>query len=100
MRRLEDRTAVVTGAASGIGRATAIRLAAEGASVMCLDVDQAGARRTVGEIESAAGRAAAYGCDVSDPEQVSAAAQRLIADFGDPVCRVQCGGRRLGRPPG
>jgi NAD(P)-dependent dehydrogenase (short-subunit alcohol dehydrogenase family) len=90
MRRFEGRTAVVTGAASGIGRATAIRLAAEGASVMCLDVDEAGARRTAGEIESAAGQAAAYGCDVSDPEQVTATAQRLLADFGDPyvVCNI------------
>lgn len=90
MRRFEDRTAVVTGAASGIGRATAIRLAAEGARVACLDVNHSGAEQTAAEILSGGGRAAAYECDVSNPEQVAAVAERVIAELGDPhiVCNV------------
>jgi NAD(P)-dependent dehydrogenase (short-subunit alcohol dehydrogenase family) len=90
MRRFEQKTAVVTGAASGIGRAAALRLAAEGARVACLDVDEAGAERTCIEIRESGGTARAYACDVSDPDQVSAAAQAVLADFGDPhvVCNI------------
>ncbi|HEX4395798.1 MAG TPA: SDR family NAD(P)-dependent oxidoreductase, partial [Mycobacterium sp.] len=84
MRRFEQKTAVVTGAASGIGRAAALRLAAEGARLACLDVDEAGAERTCIEIRESGGTARAYACDVSDPDQVSAAAQAVLADFGDP----------------
>lgn len=90
VRRFEEKTAVVTGAASGIGRAAAIRLASEGAQVACLDVDEPGARRTAAEIEASGGTAGAYACDVSDPDLVRAAAQAVLADFGDPyvVCNV------------
>ncbi len=90
MRRFEERTAVVTGAASGIGRAAAIRLASEGARVACLDVDEAGAGRTAAEIVAGGGSARGYGCDVSEPDLVRAVAQDVIADLGDPyvVCNV------------
>jgi NAD(P)-dependent dehydrogenase (short-subunit alcohol dehydrogenase family) len=90
MRRFEQKTAVVTGAASGIGRAAALRLAAEGARVACLDVDEAGAERTCAQIREGGGTAAAYLCDVSDPNLVREASQRVLADFGDPyvVCNV------------
>jgi NAD(P)-dependent dehydrogenase (short-subunit alcohol dehydrogenase family) len=90
MRRFEDRTVVVTGAASGIGRATAIRFGSEGAHVACLDVNEAGALRTVETIASAGGGATAYACDISDPEQVAATTRRLIADLGDPhvLCNI------------
>jgi NAD(P)-dependent dehydrogenase (short-subunit alcohol dehydrogenase family) len=90
VHRFADRTAVVTGAASGIGRAAAMRLAAEGARLACLDVDEAGARRTAAEIVAGGGVAEAYRCDVSDPAQVQAATQALLAGLGDPyvVCNV------------
>ncbi len=90
MRRFEHRTVVVTGAASGIGRAAAIRLASEGARVACLDVDESGAQRTAAGIGEGGGEAAAYVCDVSDPGLVRAATQAVLADFGDPyvVCNV------------
>lgn len=90
MRRFAEKTVVVTGAASGIGHAAAIRLADEGARVACLDIDETGARQTAAEIETSGGRAAAYLCDVSEPAVVQTAVQALQADLGDPsvVCNV------------
>ncbi|HEX4016256.1 MAG TPA: SDR family NAD(P)-dependent oxidoreductase [Frankiaceae bacterium] len=90
MRRFEGKTAVVTGAASGIGRAAAIRLASEGARVACLDVEEAGAKQTVATIERAGGSARHYVCDVSDPDVVRAVSQAVLADLGDPyvVCNI------------
>jgi NAD(P)-dependent dehydrogenase (short-subunit alcohol dehydrogenase family) len=65
-RRLEGRVAIVTGAASGIGAASARRLAAEGAPVAVIDLDAAGAARVADELSAAGGQAIAVGTDVSD----------------------------------
>jgi 3-oxoacyl-[acyl-carrier protein] reductase len=67
---LTGRRALVTGAASGIGRQTAIRFAGAGAEVVCVDVDGDGAAVTAREIESAGGRASAVALDVSDRDRV------------------------------
>jgi NAD(P)-dependent dehydrogenase (short-subunit alcohol dehydrogenase family) len=90
VRRFEGRTVVVTGAASGIGRATAIRFGSEGARVACLDVNESGAEETARTITSGGGAAAAYGCDISSLEQVAATTRSLIADLGDPyvLCNI------------
>jgi NAD(P)-dependent dehydrogenase (short-subunit alcohol dehydrogenase family) len=72
---MDGKVAVVTGAATGIGRAIARCLAAEGALTLCADVDQDGAHRTLGEIGAAGGRAEAHRCDVSDAGEV----ERLMA---------------------
>ena len=66
MQRLEGRVSLVTGGSSGIGRATAIRLASEGAAVLVTDLDEKGGAETVSEIESGGGRAAFAAHDVSD----------------------------------
>jgi NAD(P)-dependent dehydrogenase (short-subunit alcohol dehydrogenase family) len=70
--RLADKVAIVTGSASGIGRATALALAREGASVVVADLDKGGAEETVKAIEAAPGSARATACavDVSDEDQV------------------------------
>lgn len=71
MRRLEGRVAVVSGGTSGIGRATALRLAADGAVVEILDKDDA--QGIAGEIAAAGGIAHAAVCDVTDEDQVRSA---------------------------
>ncbi len=80
-RRFADRAVFLTGAASGIGRATAIRLASEGARIFACDVDKPKLDETVAAITAAGGSAAAHPLDVSDPlacrEAVAAAALRF-----------------------
>ena len=68
-KRLEGKTVVISGAASGIGQASAIRLAAEGARIVIADRDKA--EKTRGQIADAGGNATAVQCDISDPASVA-----------------------------
>jgi 2-hydroxycyclohexanecarboxyl-CoA dehydrogenase len=79
---LSNRTVILTGGASGIGRAAALRLGEEGCSVGIFDLNGAGARETAGMIESAGGRAAAWEVDISDFGAVQAAHDEFEARFG------------------
>jgi 3-oxoacyl-[acyl-carrier protein] reductase len=77
MSRLKNRVAVVSGAAVGIGKAIAVRLAAEGASVEILDVKDAA--ETVHEIRAAGGKAQAEICDVTSEQQIARAVAAITA---------------------
>jgi NAD(P)-dependent dehydrogenase (short-subunit alcohol dehydrogenase family) len=80
MGMLENKVAFVTGAGSGIGRATAMRLAREGAAVAVIDLDDDD--KTVGAIQAAGGRAMFAKCDVSKDDQVRAAVDAAVKAFG------------------
>lgn len=82
MERLEGRVALVTGGSSGIGRATAIRLASEGAAVLVTDLNEEGGQRVVDEIGSTGGRAAFAKHEVSDPESWRTALEFAQGEFG------------------
>src|SRR5688572_20844824 len=83
MRGLQGKTAIVTGAGSGIGRAIATRLAAEGVTVGVFDINPTGANETVAAIEKAGGKALAVGCDITDYEAVKAAVASFEAQTAD-----------------
>jgi 3-oxoacyl-[acyl-carrier protein] reductase len=87
-----QRVAIVTGAARGIGAATARRLAADGLAVAALDLDASTCAGTVDAITAAGGRAMALGADVSQADQVEAAVGKVAADLGPPAILVNNAG--------
>jgi 3-oxoacyl-[acyl-carrier protein] reductase len=92
MSTTDQRVAIVTGAARGIGAATAERLAAEGRAVAVLDLDEAACGETVGKITAEGGKAVAVGCDVSDSDQVASAVARVVDELGPPTVLVNNAG--------
>ena len=81
-RRFEGKVALVTGAASGMGRATCIRLASEGASVLGIDVNEEGLKETAEEILGAGGTIQVRACDVSRRDQCFEAVEAAVEAFG------------------
>ena len=79
---ITGKVAIVTGAASGIGRAIALDLAVIGASVVVADKEVSGADKVAGEIKSAGGRAIATETDVTDKKEVEQMVQKTIEGFG------------------
>ncbi|MBH0776502.1 3-oxoacyl-ACP reductase FabG [Nocardia bovistercoris] len=88
----ETRTAIVTGAARGIGAATARKLAENGLAVAVLDLEESAGAPVVADIEAAGGRALAVGVDVSDEASVDAAVQRVADELGAPTVLVNNAG--------
>lgn len=82
MQRFTDKVVLVTGAGSGIGKASALRLAAEGGSVFCLDMNREAVEATVAEISAAGGEATARVCDVSNEDSVQDSVRACIEHYG------------------
>lgn len=85
-KRFEGKTAFITGAASGIGRATAVAFAAEGARVVVTDRDEAALQETAEHVKTAGAEVLAITCDVSKPEEIQAAIAQAVKTFG----RIDC----------
>jgi len=96
-RRVDGKVALVAGGASGIGRATALRLAAEGAAVAVADRDEAGAQAAARDIETAGGHAAAYRLDVTDEAAWEPLLGRMLAAFGRVDIVVNSAGIAFGK---
>ncbi len=82
MGKLEKKVAVITGAASGIGRATAIRFAGEGASVVIADLNKEGGEAAVRDCKENGGNAVFQVADVSSEENIKSAVDRAVKEFG------------------
>lgn len=82
MSGLENRNVLITGAANGIGRLMALRIAARGGRLILWDVDAAVLEGVAGEIAAAGGQAAAYACNLAERGSIEAAAARTLADHG------------------
>jgi NAD(P)-dependent dehydrogenase (short-subunit alcohol dehydrogenase family) len=96
---MSDQGAMVVGAGSGIGRATALLLAERGASVLCVDRDVNAAATTASSIEDTGGRAVAQYADVTDPASLAVAFATAVNSFGQVHVVVNCAGAQgtLGR---
>lgn len=82
MKVLADKSVVITGAGSGVGRASAELFAEHGARVVCADLKDGWANETVRRVEDAGGTAVPVACDVARPDEVEAALQVAVSEFG------------------
>jgi len=96
MNTLENKVAIITGAGSGIGRATAVLLSREGAKIVIADVDEAGAEETLSLIKAAKGEAIFVRADTSKPEDNESLVEQTIKQFGG--LHITCNNAGIGGP--
>ena len=82
MQRFQEKIVILTGASAGIGRACAVRMAAEGATLFCLDVVESALKETVTLIKQQGGQADIQLCDVSNSAQVKTAVELCVKKYG------------------
>ena len=92
MKRFAGKVALVTGAANGIGRSTAERIASEGGNVVCTDVDLEGVETTARTIIESGGRAVARICDIGDSGSIGETVAQTIEEFGEINCLCNIAG--------
>lgn len=92
MDRFTQKVVLVTGAGSGIGRASALRIAAEGGAVFCADLNEPAVQETAGEIAHAGGEATAHACNVSSEDSVRACVAACIERYGSLYALVNMAG--------
>jgi len=85
----ENKVALVTGAGSGMGLATAKAFAEAGAAVVLADIDENAVRSAAEELVSAGHKAIAVRCNVADEAEVAAMIEQTVSTFGSPGCGVQ-----------
>jgi NAD(P)-dependent dehydrogenase (short-subunit alcohol dehydrogenase family) len=90
MERFEGKRVLVTGAAAGIGKASAERMASEGGRMICVDLQSDAVEQTAKEIKASGGEAIALVCDVSDPTAVADMVERAASEWGglESVCNI------------
>ena len=92
MKRFTDKVVLVTGAGSGIGKASAQRLAREGAAVFCVDLNIEAVQATVDEIEAEGGIAMAFNCDIGQETAVNDCIAACVAQYGSIYALVNMAG--------
>ncbi|MFC9059221.1 SDR family NAD(P)-dependent oxidoreductase [Streptomyces sp. NPDC057074] len=95
-RLLEGKVALVTGSAAGIGRASVLAFAREGAKVVAADVDERGGNGTVDLVREAGGEAVFHRCDISDPDEVARLIDTAVETYGGLHCAHNNAG--IGQP--
>lgn len=90
--RLDGKVAIVTGAGSGLGRASAVMFAAEGAAVVCADLDGSAAKATAEHIASTGGRALPFEVDVTSEDGTRAMTEAALAEYGAVDIAYACAG--------
>ena len=96
--KFAGQTAIVTGAGRGMGRAVALGLAAEGASVVVAEVDEAAAKEVVAEIEKAGARGLAVQVDISSVPDVSRLFEKTLTEFGGVDILINNAGIGIAKP--
>ena len=97
-KRFTNQVAIITGAASGIGRACAIRFAQEGANVACLDLNEEANEAAATECRDLGVEAIALTCNVADPDSVQAAVQATLSQWGRVDILITAAGIYSGAP--